>query len=119
MEEEDKEAQSVPDNNTIPKPAKEIEKINAIRDIIFGHDMEEYDSRFNDVKNMINANSEKLSETREEILLKINSIQESFLQNIKDLEHKISAKLDTLEHDKTDRKQLGDLLEEIGKKIKE
>ena len=88
----------------------EIQKINAIRDIIFGHEMEDYEQQFKEVRNLIADNAQSIIDTREDILQRMDALQS--------LENRLTDEIEKLQHEKTDRQVLGSLLEEIGKKIK-
>jgi len=118
-EKKEQEDQVIDNGAKASSMPKEIEKINAIRDIIFGHDMAEYDEQFNAVKNEITGNKVQIDENQKEILNKIEALQKHFDESLKSLEERINEKLATLQNEKTDRQMLGSLLEEIGKKIKE
>ena len=98
---------------------KEVAKINAIRDIIFGTDMAEYNEQFDSLKNEIAENKQAAENDKKELLGKISDLENSINNSLESLEKKLVARLDQLQNEKTDREVLGSLLEEIGKKIKQ
>ena len=114
--------EETPDENeelapSSPAPA-EIQKINAIRDIIFGHDMAEYDQQFKQVRNLIADNAQSIIDQKEDILQRMDSLQDHFNDALRALENRLTEEIEKLQYEKTDRQMLGSLLEEIGKKIK-
>lgn len=96
----------------------EIQKINAIRDIIFGHEMEDYEQQFNEVKDLIADNEQRIIDNKEDILQRMDALQDQFNNALRSLENRMNDEIEKLQFEKTDRKMLGTLLEEIGKKIK-
>lgn len=118
MEKGNKAQGNLNTENDNQKSVKEIEKINAIRDIIFGHDMAEYSEQFNDVRNLIADNSQSLIDNKEDILQRLDGLQSQFNESLRNLENRLTDQIEQLQLEKTDRKMLGTLLEEIGKKIK-
>ncbi|MEL7145139.1 MAG: hypothetical protein AAFO69_02125 [Bacteroidota bacterium] len=96
----------------------EIQKINAIRDIIFGHEMADYDQQFKEVNNLIADNAQSIIDNKEDILQRMDALQEQFNNALRSLETRLTDEIEKLQFEKTDRQVLGTLLEEIGKKIK-
>lgn len=117
MKKEKKELEN-PNPENGKNSVNEIAKINAIRDIIFGHDMAEYNEQFNNVRDLIADNAQSIVDNKEDILQKMDSLQKQFNESLDNLENRLNEQIAQLRAEKTDREMLGTLLEEIGKKIK-
>ena len=119
--------------------AEENAKLEAIKQIIFGQNMKEYEKEFNEIRDYINLNlnaiDKKMAETShhfEDLNTKMNAKVDELNKKInekidalnKQLNDKMDAnhkelitKLNQLDEAKTDRKLLGKMLKEIGEKI--
>lgn len=102
-------------------PVDAISKIDAIKNLIFGDNIEQYNSEFETVKKEIDAQKEKLEnyidEVRNELMQSIDSLSTDVNIRITDLEDSLNAKIEALTEEKVDRKQLGKLLINLGEKI--
>ena len=96
-------------------------KIEAIKNLIFGENIEQYDSEFSTLKKEIQEKKEILEsyidEVRSEIMQSIDTLSTDVNIRITDLENAVQAKTDALSEEKVDRKQLGKLLISLGEKI--
>jgi len=96
-------------------------KIDAIKQLIFGENMQAYDSEFESVKNDILSKKQELEnlvdDVRKELLQNIDNLSTDINIRITDLENSFNDKADTLDDKKLDRKLLGDLLMNLGEKI--
>ncbi len=105
-----------------PKTDAEIEKLSAIRDIIFGNEIKEYNQEFSDIKEILDANkadSDKKDEAlNNELSHKIDNLSARMDAKLDDLDKKLSASIAKLSEEKTDRQKLGDLLVKIGQELK-
>lgn len=105
-----------------PKSEQEIEKLSAIRDIIFGNEIKEYNQEFSELKKIIDTNkaesNKKDDDLQNDLDKKIDDLSAKMDSKIQELDKKLSASIAALAEEKTDRKQLGDLLEKIGKELK-
>ncbi|PPK96355.1 hypothetical protein LY01_00174 [Nonlabens xylanidelens] len=97
-------------------------KLEAIKNLIFGENIQQYDSEFELLKKDLLAKRQELNEmiddTREELNKSIDSLSTDLNIRITDLESKMDDRLDRMEDDKTSRSMLGEALIELGKKIK-
>lgn len=104
------------------KSEAEIEKLSAIRDIIFGNEIKEYNQEFSDIKTILDANkadSDKKDEAlNKQFSDKIDALSEKMNSKLDALDKKLTANLAQLSEEKTDRQKLGDLLEKIGQELK-
>lgn len=97
-------------------------KIEAIKNLIFGENIQQYDSEFNTLKKEIERKKDILQdyidEVRAEIMQSIDALSTDVNIRITDLEDSVQAKTDALTEEKMDRKELGNLLVKMGEKIR-
>ena len=98
-------------------------KIEAIKNLIFGENIQAYDSEFEHLKkDLVKKRNELKSfieETSQELNTLIDNLSTDINIRITELENNISDKADSLEQTKVDKKVLGDLLIKLGSKINE
>lgn len=98
-----------------------ISKIDAIKELIFGENIQTYDSEFESIKEDLVKKKQELEriieELRAELLQTIDSLNTDINIRITDLESNLSQKIEDLDEKKLDRKVLGALLTSIGDKI--
>ncbi len=98
-------------------------KIDAIKDLIFGENIQAYNSEFESIKADILAKKEELqnliSSVESELLQNIDSLSTDINIRITDLENSINDKLDTLDNEKVNRKLLSELFIKLGERISE
>jgi len=107
-------------NPSITDPSTKIE---AIKNLIFGENIQEYNSEFDNIKNDILSKKKALEnlieEVRSELIQNIDNLSTDLNIRITELESNIENKLDDLNEKKVDRRQLGQLLITLGEKIGE
>ena len=105
-------------NNTTVDSASKIE---AIKNLIFGENIEQYESEFGTLKKEIDKKKELLQnyidEVRNDLMQSIDSLSTDINIRITDLEDSINSKTDKLSETKVDKRLLGDLLINFGEKI--
>lgn len=109
-------------------------KIEAVKQLIFGENMQQYDSEFNDIKTLIKKTrteiENEVNDTREALNKLINQTKDALTNEIGDLRSDMNKKMTQLRADmdesvadldnrKLNRKLLGALLQEMGKQISE
>lgn len=108
-------------SNGNPVDAKS--KIDAIKDLIFGENIQAYNTEFEAVKADILSKKKELEnlidDVKSELLQSIDSLNTDLNIRITDLEDSVNDKLETLDSSKADRKLLSDLFINLGKKISE
>lgn len=96
-------------------------KIEAIKNLIFGENIQAYNSEFDNIKNDILAKKQALEnlieEVRSELIQNIDNLSTDLNIRITELETNMENKLDDLDEKKVDRRQLGQLLINLGEKI--
>ena len=91
------------------------DKLNAIKEIIFGENIKAYDSELKQLK-------EELKQQKAAIDQDILALKGDIKQMKKEVEERmdsLKAELKTLDKAKSDRNKLGELLEEMAKKLKD
>ncbi|MFT5641096.1 MAG: hypothetical protein ACI9A7_001198 [Cyclobacteriaceae bacterium] len=100
---------------------KEFNKLNSIRDILFGENMQEYQKEFDEIKSIIRDNQDRtdnrISDMRTEIMDKINALEESVNARMTRTEESLSDKIADLKDAKTDRKALSSLFMDIARQL--
>lgn len=98
-------------------------KLEAIKNLIFGENIAQYNSEFDQVKKEIAKRKADLEdyidEVRKELTQSIDNLGTDLNIRISDLEESLTDKLDTLESTKVNKTALGELLVELGERIKE
>ncbi|UZR95444.1 hypothetical protein [Chondrinema litorale] len=98
-------------------------KIDAIKQLIFGENIKEYDGEFKKIRETINhvkqEMNEKLENTASELRRLIDTVNAEQNSKLDKLRSDMDAEVAQLKQQKLDRQLLGDLLQEIGNKIKE
>ncbi len=96
-------------------------KIDAIKQLIFGENMQAYDSEFETLKNDILSKKKEieslLDEVKSELLQNIDNLSTDLNIRITELENSFEDKTDALNKNKVDRKLLGELFTTLGEKI--
>ena len=98
-----------------------VSKIEAIKNLIFGENIQQYDSEFEKLKAEIDQRKQALedyiAEVRKELTQSIDSLSTDLNIRITEVEDRLKEKADELSEDKLDRKEFGNLLKELGEKI--
>jgi len=100
-----------------------ISKIETIKNLIFGENIQQYNSEFDTLKKDILEKRKELrtlvEETNQEINILIDNLSTDVNIRITELENKLADKADNLDAKKVDKKTLGSLLVKIGNQISE
>ncbi len=98
-------------------------KIEAIKNLIFGENIAEYNDEFEaikkDLENKKAALKDLINSTSIELNKAIDNLSTDLNIRITELEDTLEAKAEELDEQKVDRKLLGDLLVKLGNKISE
>lgn len=96
-------------------------KIETIWNLIFGENIEKYNSEFEALKSDIRRKKKILEdlveEVRQDLKTAIDNVATDVNIRITELEAKIDEKVDNLEAGKVNRNALGKILMELGKKV--
>lgn len=97
------------------------QRLEAIKNLIFGENIQQIDQEFQTIKNHVEKRKEELEDlidtTRKELVASIDNLATDLNIRITDLENTFNDKTDELNHKKVDRNLLGTLLVSLGEKI--
>ena len=106
---------------TTINPLESSQRLEAIKNLIFGENIQQIDQEFQAIKNHIEKRKEGLedfiAETRKELTASIDNLATDLNIRITDLESSMNDKTEELNHKKVDRNLLGTLLVSMGEKI--
>ncbi|KYG83765.1 hypothetical protein [Roseivirga echinicomitans] len=98
-------------------------KIDAVKQLIFGESMQQYDAEFNEMKTLIkrtrNEIESELNDTRDQLNNIINELRTDMNKKVTQLRSDMDEAVTDLDNKKVNRKLLGALLQEMGKQIAE
>lgn len=96
-------------------------KIDAIKHLIFGDNIEEYSQEFDTLKKELEQRRKELSDfiddTRKELMSAIDNLGTDLNIRVSDLEESLNERTENLDNTKIDKSQLGNLLIKMGEKI--
>jgi len=109
-----------PADKAQPK-ASDVQRIDAIKELIFGENMQEYDAEFKDVKDLI-------AKTKQDLIDQLEQAREGLIDDIEKLRTNMNEQLDELRKDtdnriydlqdaKTDRRELAKMLHDVADKL--
>jgi hypothetical protein len=105
------------ENKTADPVASEIAKIDAIKEIIFGQNMRQYDKEFNDLRDYINTNLNAIDKEFTAVRKAIDDLDKKPNAKMESNQQKLLEELAKVDEKKLDRKKLGKMLMDIGEKI--
>lgn len=102
---------------------KTEDRIAAVRDLIFGENIQQYNSEFDEVSNRIRALEEKtannLAASVEQLENKLADLESLMDHKFQDLNDDLDKRLADLDDEKADRRKLGKALEKIALMLQE
>ncbi len=103
------------------KDLETASKIELIKNLIFGENIQAYDSEFELLKKDIFSKKKALEElieaVRTDLRMSIDDVSTDINIRITELEDKLDTRFEDLEQNQLDKKELGDLLIQLGEKI--
>lgn len=112
---------STSSNEQVEQTTNASSKIDAIKQLIFGENMQAYESEFEAVKNDILSKKNELEnlmdDIRKELLQNMDNLSTDINIRMTDLENSLNGTTERVNEKKLDRKVLGDLLMKLGEKI--
>jgi archaellum component FlaC len=113
--------QSKENDNAAVNPMESTQRLEAIKNLIFGENIQQIDEEFQSIKNHVEKRKEELEnlidDTRKQLNSTIDNLATDLNIRITDLENHFNDKTDELNHKKVDRNLLGTLLVSLGEKI--
>ena len=106
---------------SLPNTLESAQRLEAIKNLIFGENILQIDQDFQGLKNLIDKRKEELDnyieDTRKELMHTIDNLSTDLNIRITDLESSLNEKANMLNHKKVDRTTLGNMLVSLGEKI--
>ncbi|ANH59374.1 hypothetical protein [Dokdonia donghaensis] len=97
-------------------------KIEVIKNLIFGENIQEYNNEFESLKSDIAKNREEMlayiDDARKEIMTALDNITTDVNIRVSDLEQSLNDKTEAIDNQKVSLDSLGDLLVRLGKNMK-
>lgn len=97
----------------------ELSKLQAVKELIFGQEIQNYDAEFKEIHKEIDENKTQNSEDTANQQKALNQLEKSITSRIDRLEADLMKKIAVLDNKKTDRAKLGKLLIQIGEKLQD
>jgi gas vesicle protein len=108
-------------DKNIVSPTESQQRLEAIKNLIFGENIEQINTDFDSIKALIEKQKRDLEafieETSKELHVLIDNLSTDVNIRITDLEDNINDKMENLNHKKVDRTVLGNMLVTLGEKI--
>jgi len=98
-----------------------LAQIHAIRDILMGSEIQQFNIEFDELKRLMAVQRSEVDAERaalsEQIMQAISAVEDRLSEQMRMNHEEILAKINQLEDDKLNRRQLGSLLIDIGNQI--
>lgn len=112
------------EENKEPASNQQVDsRIAAVRDLIFGENIQKYDSEFEDVYDKIDTlqekNSKSLADAITNIENKLADLESLVDHKFQDMNDDLDKRLADLDDEKADRRKLGKALEKIAQMLQE
>ena len=111
-----------PDSSEANAPESQDAKLAAIKEILFGENIRDFQQEFAEIKKILEEIREEMKEeitsARNDLEMMIQGLEAENEKQHTDLRSWADGEFNRLSDQKLDRALLGDLLEDIGKKIK-
>lgn len=100
---------------------QELARIEAIKQLIFGENIQQIDSDFETLRNDLEKKKQELEYyialVNKQLTEAMDNMETDINIRITELERSTTQRMDSLQHTKTDRKQLGEWLKDLGEKL--
>lgn len=111
-----KNSSNEPEEKQIPANDPYANKLDAIKNIIFGEDHAELLRQINELREKVAADLESLDDRLNGV---IKDVDQTISSRIDNLEMDLKNEIDRLDDNKADRRKLGKMLEDIGRSLQE
>ena len=95
----------------------ELSKLQAVKELIFGKEIQDYDAEFKRIHEAIALNRDTNSTDTENLEKALDKLEKQLTARIDKLEAEMLKKIAHLDDKKTDRAKLGKMLIQIGEKL--
>ena len=97
----------------------ELSKLQAVKELIFGQEIKDYDSEFKHLHKLVEENKDQNASDTSNQEKALQNLEKAITSRIDRLEADLMKKIANLENKKTDRAKLGKLLIQIGEKLQD
>lgn len=97
----------------------ELSKLQAVKELIFGQEIKDYDSEFKHLHQLVEDNKDQNASDTANQEKALQNLEKAITSRIDRLEADLMKKIANLENKKTDRAKLGKLLIQIGEKLQD
>lgn len=97
----------------------ELSKLQAVKELIFGQEIQDYDAEFKEIHKAIGENKAQNAEDTVNQEKALNQLEKAITSRIDRLEADLMKKITALDNKKTDRAKLGKMLIQIGEKLQD
>lgn len=98
-----------------------VSKIDAVKELLFGQNMQEYDARFAQLKELIQKSTKEnqtlFKSAQKELIQELQKTNKELAKRIEKLETKLQDKVHELKESKVDRQHLSVLLNDLASKL--
>lgn len=116
--------QTQPNNSNASSSATqdaEQKKLNEIRDLLFGQNVQEYRSEFEELKGVIQENRDQsdqsLTEFKTDVLERLEKLEHKLSGTLTSSSQSFSERLDELNENKVDRKTVASILHQLASQL--
>lgn len=109
--------EKVEETNEGKKVNQDISKIQAVKELIFGPDIQTFEEQFKALNERLDDLQNQLIDESNERESAVHDLEKKTDNDLAKLEDKVQKELDRLKDKKTDRAVLGKLLIQIGEKL--
>ena len=95
----------------------EISKLQAVKELIFGQEIKDYDAEFKQIHGDLQELGKQLRSDDTNLRKMIENLEKTLTSRIDRVEADLQKKFSQLDHKKTDRAKLGKMLIQIGEKL--
>ncbi|MFT5821545.1 MAG: hypothetical protein ACI8ZM_002798 [Crocinitomix sp.] len=97
----------------------ELSKLQAVKELIFGQEIQNYDAEFKEIHKEIDENKAQNTEDTLNQQKALNQLEKAITARIDRLEVDLMKKIAVLDNKKADRAKLGKMLIQIGEKLQD
>lgn len=97
----------------------ELSKLQAVKELIFGQEIQDYDAEFKSIHKQLAENKAKNEEDTLNQQKALEQLEKAITGRIDRLELELIKRITALDHKKADRAKLGKMLIQIGEKLQD
>ena len=97
----------------------ELSKLQAVKELIFWKEIQDYDAEFKNIHRLINENKAKGDQDNIDQIKALDNLEKNITARIDRLEAEVMKRIALLDNKKADRAKLGKMLIQIGEKLQD